>query len=352
MSLEDRKIEPGKHGLSKEEMELIAASKKRYMDAVANGSTDMQDLARQYHDLVLDLFIRDHNEEGTVPGPLPGCGPDPDPDDEHVKEGGWGGDESSAKTWESIAMKDDPSQWKVVDKEGKNIAHKFSSEEEADRYISYHQCIQEQGTPGEPSEPAEPPKPPVEPTPGGDSDAPYPAKGEKYDHKIRRAVRHYASGDPDDETIEANCKNIKDENHQFVVDVKVPSAMEHDDNLSMKHGGTHMGTGWFDQSVSIYGGKTGLGTEKKHPSTKLFVIKGPAIGDQRGKTIKIAAVYFKSENKCELWTKSDGEWTKQVEGTDIGGFNPKASVFECQLRIDGFKKDEEPKINSAFVTAI
>ena len=114
-----------------------------------------------------------------------------------------------------------------------------------------------------------------------------------------------------------------------------------------------MGSGWFDNSLSVYSGKTGLGYEPDHPTTHLFVIKGPSIGDTRGKRFKYACTYFLATNKTELWTNFDGKWTKQVEGTNVGNFKPMSKVDEFQLRIDGFKsKDKPPTIHSAFVTAI
>ena len=57
------------------------------------------------------------------------------------------------------------------------------------------------------------------------------------------------------------------------------------------------------------------------------------------KKIGMASVYFADQNKIELWTDTgDGKWVKQCEGIDVKGFNPKASTFECQLRIDGFER--------------
>jgi hypothetical protein len=285
---------------------------------------------------------------GAPSGPDPEpteCGPDPDPNDEHIREGGWGGDMAGATTWESIPMKDDSKLWKVVDKEGKNIAHKFASEAEADVYIKYHQCIQEQGNPIEPPPPTDGP---TEPAPTGDY--PYAIKGNPMPGKKKGPLtRHYASGKADDKTVEMNVKNITFSNYQYVVDVTMHT-MEHDDTLSLKYGGTHMGSGWFDNTVGVFSGKTGLGTEKKHPSADLFLVKGPAVGDIREKRIKVGGIYFKASNKVELWTNLGDGWKKQVEGKDVGGFNPKSNINEAQLRIDGF--DKEPTIHSAVVTEI
>lgn len=349
-----------KHGLSEEELKKIIAAKKEYMDAAANGSVNTADLAREYHDLALDILLGDHVEGGTVPGPLPGCGPNPDPDSQHVKDGGkgWGGDTASPELWKVVPMKDDPKLYKVVDDDDVNIAHKFQTEQEAKDYVKYYQCKKEQGLPIPTPEPGPGPTPEPPPTPGAKGEGPYEAKSEKLNHTIKRAERHYASGAPDDETIEANIKNISHRKHQFVVDVTVPQEMEHDDNLSLKLGGTHMGTGWFDHSFSIYKGRTGMGKEEDHPSTDLFVEEGTAIGDLRGKRLKIAATYDADTNKTETHYDLGQGWIKALEGTDVGGFNPKASTFECQLRIDGFVKGKEegkapePEIHAAWVSAI
>ena len=97
-------------------------------------------------------------------------------------------------------------------------------------------------------------------------------------------------------------------------------------------------------------GKQDLVPEPKHPSTNLFIIKGPAIGDIREKKVGIACSYFKAINKTELWTNLGDGWKKQCEGKDVGGFKPNSNINETQLRIDGF--ETEPTIHSAVVTEI
>ena len=165
--------------------------------------------------------------------------------------------------------------------------------------------------------------------------------------------RNYASGKPPDNTIEKNVKEIEFADYQFVVILKNDCKWAHDDNFSEKLGGTHMGSGWFDNSLEVYTGRTGLGYEPDHPETHLFVEKGATVGDTRGKTFKYACTYFSAQNKTEVWTDFGDGWKKQAEGTDVGGFHPKSDVDECQLRIDGFKeRNEPPTIIDAFVTAI
>jgi hypothetical protein len=276
-----------------------------------------------------------------------------------VKEGGWGGDEASAATWESVPMKDDPSMFKVVDKQGKNIAHKFASEAEADNYIKYHQCIQEGGDtdpspepPGpEPEPEPEPPGPEPTPTPTPGA-TPYPIKGTPMQSTQRGpTTRHYASGKPDDETIEKNVKGIPFKNYQWVTYTTMHK-IEHDDNISVKFGGHHMGKkGWYDCGIS-FEGQTCLGVEPKHPSTKLCVVKGPKLDSVIEKKTGVAGVYFTDENKIELWIDQGQGWKKAAEGVGVGGLKPEAGNQETQLRIDGFEKGSVPTIHSAIVTEI
>ena len=186
------------------------------------------------------------------------------------------------------------------------------------------------------------------------TETPYPVIGKPLESTQRGPTkRNYASGKPSDWTIEKNVKNIRFKNYQFVVDITNDCEWAHDDTFSMKLGGTHMGSGWFDHGVGIFDGQTCLGKEEDHPHTDLCVITGPKLGDTRGKRFKIAATYFTDINKTELWTNFGDGWKKQIEGTDVGGFRPNSSQDECQLRIDGFKTlNDPPSIHSAFVTEI
>ena len=153
--------------ITSEELKIIQAKRKAYEDALAAGSTNTAELAQQYFAAFINALI--DNVSSTVPpvvppgpvlpppgpGPTPvGCGSNPDPNNEHVKEGGWGADTASPNTWQSVPMKDDPAQFKVTDAAGQNIAHKFASEAEADKYIQYYICMDEQGD----TEPLPPPQ--------------------------------------------------------------------------------------------------------------------------------------------------------------------------------------------------
>jgi hypothetical protein len=269
-----------------------------------------------------------------------------------VKPGGWGGNRDP-RTWKPTKMKDDPKLWKVVDNKGKNIVTSFTTQEFAQRVIDIaRELYQEDGDPDEPdTTPDVPPTQPEPPTTG--QLGPYAAVGPTLQPTRRPekgyTTRHYRSGKPDDRTVEMNVKGIKARNHQFITYVTINS-IEHDDNTSLKLGGTHMGTGWFDNGVSFKDGQVCLGTEKKHPSTQTCVKKGPKIGSILGKRVGVACSYFADQNKVEIFTDLGTGWKKQLEGTDVGGFNPKADTFECQLRIDGF--EDLPDIHTAVVQEI
>ena len=165
-------------------------------------------------------------------------------------------------------------------------------------------------------------------------------------------TRHYASGKPDDKTVEMNAKSISFKNYQFVNYVTMNS-IEHDDTVSVKYGGTHMGSGWYDHGISFNSGQGCLGTEKKHPSAQLCVIKGKSIGKIVGRKIGIAGVMFSNAGgggKTELWAEQGKGWEKLAEGNNVNNFAPKASSQEAQLRIDGFEK--EPTIHCSVVQEI
>ena len=273
-----------------------------------------------------------------------------------IKEGGWGALENP-NTWKIVNMRDYPELFKIVDAPGKNVATNFTSEKIAQQYIDYFKANWEQDDDPQQNEPGAEEKP-IEPSkPAEGADGPYKMIGKEISSTKRGpTTRHYASGKDDDKTVEANCKDIRAKNYQFLVDVKM-TTVEHEDTLSLKYGGTHMKSGWFDNTIDFgekapdNQGMVSLGVEKKHPSADLRLVKGKKIGDILNKKIRVAGVYFKDQNKCEMWTKLEGgQWEKQVEGSNVGNFNPKSEINEAQLRIDGF--DDEPEITRAVVQEI
>jgi hypothetical protein len=288
--------------------------------------------------------------DDNIPDPEPQ--PGTKPTEGTVKKGGWGANLDKKDEWKVVAMKDNPALWKIVDAAGKNVATEFSKKEIAESFITYFKTH-----PFPPEDTNVPPPVTPDQPPVGTGDGPYPQKvGSKTLQSEQRGptTRHYASGKPDDETIEKNVKDIPYRNYQWIVETTIKE-MEHDDTISLKFGGQHTtGNGWWDCGVGIYDGQTCLGSEPKHPSTNLCVVKGPKIGDIRNKKIKIAGVFFEENDHIELWTNlGDGGWKKQVEGDHIDNLKPDHSKgHETQERIDGYKKGSVPELHFAVVQEI
>lgn len=297
----------------------------------------------------------------AVPPTPPGPGPNPVPKPDSfgtIKDGAkWSKNPGPATTWKIVPMSDDPKKFKIVDTTGLNVMADIGSEAEAKALVEYFKVNVFPPKGNDDSTPVDPDQPPQPPVTDG-LEAPYKSTGKTVEMSQRGpTTRNYASGKPSDNTIEKNAKKIGFPNVQACFTIEVPKVWEHDDNLSIKLGGTHMGTGWFDNGISIYEGQTCLGTEKDHPSTDLCVVKGKKYGDLRGKTVSAAATYFQAENKTEFWVNIGGVttgWDKACEGVNVGGFNPKAgNETEVQLRIDGFKDmDQPPKITKFVVNEI
>lgn len=206
-----------------------------------------------------------------------------------------------------------------------------------------------QPPPTQPPPPTEPP--PTQPPPSGQL-GPYAGTGEQLSASTRRATRHYASGKPDDETVEKNTDNISYDHYQCIYYVTM-HGIEHDDTVSVKYGGTHMGTGWFDHSISFEDGQSCMGYEEDHPNTNSCVIEGPSYGSILEKRIGICGVYRKQANLCELWINPGTGWVKALSSNDIDGFNPgNDGDDEAQLRIDGFEDGDDPTIDTAIVQEI
>lgn len=295
----------------------------------------------------------------TPPGPVDPNVPKPDSFGT-IKDGAkWSKNPGKAETWKIVPMTDDPKKFKIVAADNLNVIADLESEDQAKKLIEYFKVnVFPPKQDGGVIDPDDPEKPDPDPKPVPTGELPY-----KVSEKVIKCsqrgptTRHYASGAPDDNTIEKNGKEIPFKNHMGVFDITVPKEMEHDDNLSIKIGGDHMSNGWFDNGISIYEGQSCLGTEVKHPKTKKCIVKGKKYGDLRGKRVQVASTFFYDSNKTEYWVNIPGVtqgWDKAAEGTSIGGFKSKANgKWEVQLRIDGFKDIKvPPEIHNAAIYEI
>lgn len=164
-------------------------------------------------------------------------------------------------------------------------------------------------------------------------DTPYPGSNPIQMDDQGEGTRHYASGAPDDVTHEWEAETSA-QSYMIVIDITL-TEIDHDDQISFKYGGTHNGSGWFDNGYSFESGQACIGKEESHPDTDLCEITGNSIGNLVNTPVKIAAVNFNKGEKLEMWSNLGSGWTKDVEGgPGVTGFRPSESTDECMIRID------------------
>lgn len=278
-----------------------------------------------------------------------------------IKQGGkWSTNPGKAETWILKNMDNPSDQFKFIStNDQKNIIANIKTKDDAiaiQNYFKTHVFPPKENG----GEVTDPEQPPITPTPTTGAAAPVKVKATLAPISQRGPTRrNYRSGKPSDNTIEKNAKGLGYKNvcAVFVIGVPPADGWEHDDTLNIKIGGSHMGTGWFSHTITIYEGQTWLGKEENHPNTDSHVVEGKKYGDIRGKEVGIAATYFSDTNQTAFYVKMPGAdgWDKAAEATNVGGFNPEAKPDEqeVQLRIDGFKnKDQPPDIKTAMVSEI
>jgi hypothetical protein len=146
--------------------------------------------------------------------------------------------------------------------------------------------------------------------------------------------RRYASGKPNDITHEWSGETSA-QNYAIIIDITL-TEIDHDDTISFKFGGTHMGSGWYDNTYSFESGQSCIGKEEDHPSTDLCVVTGKSIGNLVNTPVKLAAVNIGKGEKLEMYSNLGSGWTKDVESSNgVDGFRPQVEEDEAVIRIDG-----------------
>lgn len=301
------------------------------------------------------------------PTPTPTPNPEPKPTEDKGRVKDWGSVDTNPNNWKVVSMKDDKTKFKVVDKSNVNVADNFNTKEGAQKFI-------DDAIANYKPEPKPEPNPTPTPTPTtGNVDSfgvlkIYPDADSKRfltNGEIEAKIRHYASGKPDDNTIEFNIdtkdKKFRDMEATIVIKNK---GMQHHDRFSYKlRGGAHKdGQGqWYIFETSTDGKWTNesFQVERPHPSYHKFGDKiKPLIAslpsDLRSATIGIKAITInrtvngKEGVHLEQWINldpltADGKpknegWQKYMEVDDVGQFDE--IILECQgtnvtMRIDG-----------------
>ena len=156
------------------------------------------------------------------------------------------------------------------------------------------------------------PPPPPPPPPPTSTDFPYTFVGSPQDMEDEGwGERNYASGKPSDITHEWSGETSA-QNYAIIIDITL-TEIDHDDHISFKYGGTHMGSGWYDNTYSFESGQSCIGKEEDHPSTDLCVVSGKSIGNLVNTPVKLAAVNIGKGEKLEMYSNLGSGWTKDVE---------------------------------------
>lgn len=263
-----------------------------------------------------------------------------------VKPGGWGGNIQNPDGWKVVQMRDDPKLSKIVDEKGVNISTGYTTPEVANAVIDFIKKIG--WTEFEKLLKSAPPvvtPPPVEPgTDGVVGKNVYKTTGKTMTPQSTGfKTRHYASGKPDDTTIEWNAGGCPYEAYEAYGDFVIGKP-EHDDRLDVKmYGPNHKdGIGaWYIFAIQFSDGETSFGIEQPHPKTNSSVARGKSFGSIIGnKKIGFKGVIYPLqaggahvEGYIDL---KDGKgWQLAIAADNPGGKKFKRdSNQQIQFRID------------------
>jgi hypothetical protein len=307
----------------------------------------------------LDEWAKTNNVDLKVPveqdGGAPPCSADPG----RVKD--WGAN-TDANKWKVVPMQKPTTLWKVVDENGVNVADQFMAQACAQAYIDAHKL---------------PPCPPgqhrdntgncVPDTTGGDKDQfgirkifPDKQGGQtNTDGSARYFTRHYASGKPDDPTVEYTIDMPKGHQQDLEATAIVQmTGMNHNDTVDWKlRGPPHDdgdGKAWycFDQETDGGSGGKHFQVERPHPKmhdssnkVQLTGVSIPNISSARFGWKAIAVNKTPDDVYLACWINltpdDESGWRKIWDVHDKGqidsGQITPPTGGHCQIRIDGIK---------------
>lgn len=171
-------------------------------------------------------------------------------------------------------------------------------------------------------------------TTGGTGDAPYAGSNPQQLEDQGEGTRHYASGKADDVTHEWE-GTTSAQSYMVVIDITL-TEIDHDDTITIKFGGTHNGSGWYEMRWTFESGQSQIGAEESHPNSS-DCSEGTAIGTIVNQQAMLAVANFNKGERLEQWHKRPGgAWEKAGESANgVCGFRPSESEDEIQVRIDG-----------------
>lgn len=215
--------------------------------------------------------------------------PDPTPVDDPGRVKNWGSTDKNPNNWKVKQMNDDITKFKVVDKDGVNVADLFNTQEGAQKFIDDAIKVY---TPPQPDEPDNPP------TPDGKF---FTKDGVQLINKpIEIDYKHSNNFRDDGKRFDFNCGSNKNfTNVELIGYFRFKDGKSVDDEVSGKcRGGEHhdgSSPKTYDIGVDIKTGKTRYRTEDKHPEYE----KGTAKDTESGKGAPLAGKFIGYKFVCQ-----------------------------------------------------
>jgi len=357
--------------VTEEQVQELEKKRLAYFTAKEQGSDEAPKLGVEYHDYATSILI---DLSGKL-DPLPDLDPNKKPEkptEGTPKQGG----NQDPETWHVVPMKDDPSKFKIIDDDGKNIATDFTTAESAVEYINYYRWEKQQQQPSGDGGQQPPP-----PAPTGDKDSfgiakicPDADAGRFLTNfKIEYKTRNYRSGKPSEPSMEYTSKAGNDandggsavKNQEVTWYARINKFKKEDDTFSTKIlGGAHSssdggkGGTCYDVQINVHGGTANtLQVERPHPSMHpchqkaLFKIGETLVGKWIGVKTICYLINNGKDRRIEQHIdypvpdieKPPNAWRKYWAVDDTGQL-PKGHIVQpigslTTVRLDGVPKD-------------
>ena len=282
---------------------------------------------------------------------------DPKLPDDFWEDQWYKGANMDATLWKAVSMKDDPLLWKVVDDRNINVAHRFSTQTNANLYIQYYIWKQSQV-----------PFPPP-PTDGGEVDQfgirkIFPSKPGGLvvtECSIEHKTRNYRSGKPSEPTVELEMQMpVGHRDDLECTSIVTMIGMQHNDTIDWKvRGPPHSkgsGKKWYCIDQETDGGHgTTLKTEGPHPTyynntkhTKNYFsppLLANAIFGWKGIVVNKSPTDVYLAAWINMTPRDESGWKKVWDVHDTGqidhGQITPATGGNIQIRIDGIPKGKK-----------
>ena len=309
--------------------------------------------------------------EPPIDPPVPPT-PEPEVEDKgRVKPGGWGSVDDNPNNWKVVSMKDNPKLFKVVDKDGVNVADNFNTEAGAKAFVQEHIDNYKPE-----------PKPEPEPEPKPEPDGGQIVEGVKIPYEVtgKKRIDDWNYNENDGLRIDYEGNKFPDfVNNAMVVYAQFVGKVTGKEERGFKwswarHTGKGTRVNTYIVAIRNSDGKTRVRFEEDHPSGyKTLSDYGESeigLPAKTGKTFGLMGVRRNVVNKegkvtgvaLELWEDEGGlvngkpanKWKQLISFVDTKYVITDYSKHgcECTCRMDDDIGDKNIKVEKVLLTEI